>query len=207
MAKINLQEAFWHVPICPSFRRFLTFDWKDRSWCFAVMLFGLAIAPVAFANLMNFPKKLLEAQGHKIVIYLDDWLVWAPTQEQCSKTIKALTNLLQSLGFLIHWSKSITTPSQSLVWLGVEWRSSQETLSLPLERAEELSAKIMIFCKKDSTTRREVESILGSMNFVAGWLPKVKLEKNLIVPFLRQLPNCRTMKNDIPNSVRENLSW
>ena len=39
--------------------------------------------------------------------YLDDFLVIAPTHEECTQVMQMLLGLVQSLGFEVNWSKVV----------------------------------------------------------------------------------------------------
>lgn len=62
---------------------------------------------------------LLRQLGIRIVIYLDDILVMAQTQEEMAKCHATTTiNLLESLGFTVNYQKSVLIPSTTIEFLG-----------------------------------------------------------------------------------------
>ena len=48
LASLDLKDAYWHVPICPRFRKFLDFQVGRQCLQFTRLPFGLSIAPKVF---------------------------------------------------------------------------------------------------------------------------------------------------------------
>jgi hypothetical protein len=55
-ASINLRDAYFHVPLHPSTRKYMCFGWKGRLFQFCVLPFGLSPAPKVFTSLTRFIK-------------------------------------------------------------------------------------------------------------------------------------------------------
>ena len=72
---------------------------------------------------MTVPLRLAQEEGIKAIVYLDDWLVWAESEAECSKHVLRVKLILENLGFLINQEKSQMDPVQRITWLGVEWDS------------------------------------------------------------------------------------
>ena len=51
--------------------------------------------------------------------YLDDWLVLASSQEEACWAKDKVLSLCQELGIIVNLEKSILTPSQTIVYLGI----------------------------------------------------------------------------------------
>ena len=52
MAKLDLKEAYFSVPMAYQSRRFLQFRWKDKLLQFTCLSFGLSSAPFVFTKLL-----------------------------------------------------------------------------------------------------------------------------------------------------------
>jgi hypothetical protein len=55
-AYINLRDAYFHVPLHPSTRKYMCFGWKGRLFQFCVLPYGLSPAPKVFTSLTRFIK-------------------------------------------------------------------------------------------------------------------------------------------------------
>ncbi len=47
---IDLRDAYLHVPMRPSSRKYLRFRWQDKAYQFTVLPFGISTAPKVFNN-------------------------------------------------------------------------------------------------------------------------------------------------------------
>ena len=79
--KIDLQDAYFHVPIHPSSRKYLRFAFENRVYQFQVLPFGLNTAPQVFTRLGHTVTAYLHCQGVLVIPYLDDWLVHHPDRQ------------------------------------------------------------------------------------------------------------------------------
>lgn len=74
---IGLKDAYWDVCIESSFKKFLSFSIEGRKYQFRAMPFGFNIDPLAFTRLTKVIPKELRVKGVQVLVYLDDWLLWA----------------------------------------------------------------------------------------------------------------------------------
>lgn len=72
LAKLDLQDAYLTVPICPEHQKYLHFTWGKKVFQFLVLPFGLASAPLVFTKLLRPVMVHLRHQGVRALIYLDD---------------------------------------------------------------------------------------------------------------------------------------
>ena len=79
--KIDLQDAYFHVPIHPSSRKYLRFAFENRVYQFQVLPFGLNTAPQVFTRLGHTVTAYLHHQGILVIPYLDDWLFHHPDRQ------------------------------------------------------------------------------------------------------------------------------
>ena len=61
----------------------------------------------------------LRSKGYLIVGYMDDVLLKAETPGQLSQVVADTVALLRALGFTIHDTKSVVTPSQIAKFFGI----------------------------------------------------------------------------------------
>jgi hypothetical protein len=73
----------------------------------------------------------LRRRGIRLVVYLDDFLIMSETEEGARKGLRITVGLLEKLGFLINWEKSVTTPSKVMEYLGMIIDLVQISFDLP----------------------------------------------------------------------------
>ncbi|KAJ1198715.1 hypothetical protein NDU88_002554 [Pleurodeles waltl] len=117
MVALDLQDAYFHIPILPSHRRYLRFKVGHEHFQFTVLPFGLTSAPRVFTKVMAVVAAHLRRSGISVFPYLDDWLLKAPTPQALVTHLQTMVDLLHSLGFTINVPKSHLTPSQKLSFI------------------------------------------------------------------------------------------
>ena len=75
LAKIDLKDAYFLVPVHLSHQKFLQFQWQDRLYLFQCLPFGLSCTPCTFTKLMKPEVALLRERGIRLIVYLDDILI------------------------------------------------------------------------------------------------------------------------------------
>ena len=102
MVKIDLKDAYLTVPIWQNHQKYLRFLWRDSLLEFACLPFGLASAPRVFTKLLKPVLSILRQRGIRLIVYLDDILLMAPSVEQVLPHAASTLNLLEGLGFTVN---------------------------------------------------------------------------------------------------------
>ena len=96
---IDLTDAYWHIPIARRLTPFLGFRLGNQAYTFKAMPFGLNIAPRVFTKLADSVVQELRRRGILVAAYLDDWIIWAASEEECLRAAKTVLHFLERLGF------------------------------------------------------------------------------------------------------------
>lgn len=205
---IDIEDAYFHVPMDWNFHKFLAFRLRGRTYVFQFLPFGLSSAPWAFSRVIKPIKRHLHTLLIQIFSFLDDFIVFALSPEELHAVSDVVLDLLRHLGFKINWEKSNLEPSQLIEFLGVTWDLRREELSVPLDKQVVLRTRCLEMCQRSVTTRRELESLTGLMNFVATYVVLGRLH---LLPVLMWLNlSTRPCTRDVPvcldGKVRELLS-
>ena len=62
--------------------------------------------------------KYFRAQGHRLVVYVDDGIIVGADRQQMKELCESVVNTLQKAGFVINMSKSCLESKQVVEWLG-----------------------------------------------------------------------------------------
>ena len=79
-------------------------------------------------------------RGIRVLFYLHDLIVMAPSKERAVLHMVQLVQHLSALGFAINWQKSSPLPSQLIVYMGVHMDSSTMRAKLSPARLEALNS-------------------------------------------------------------------
>lgn len=131
LGKIDLSQAYFHIPIKKSHQRFLAFCYEGKVYQMTCLPFGLSSAPLAFSRITNWIAGRLRELGIRTLVYLDDFLFAHQDSETLSKQLKVAMTFLQSLGWEINREKAILSPVTGLEFLGIIWNVQKNLLVLP----------------------------------------------------------------------------
>ena len=138
MAKIDLKDAYFMIPIQEQDRAFLTFRFRDQLFQFRCLPFGLSCAPWVFTKTLKPVVAQLRQLGIRLVVYIDDILIMAESRELAQENVIGLVFLLENLGFVINRDKSILEPTQEIEFLGFNVNSVNTELSLPSKKIKQI---------------------------------------------------------------------
>lgn len=175
MAKIDLKEAYYLLSIDNNYKKYLRFSFKNDLYEFNCLPFGLNIAPLVFTKILKPVAKYLRQRGVKMIIYLDDILLFGDSLDECHHSIIMTKNLLMSLGFLINERKSQLKPTQKIEFLGFMFNSKTMSLSLPIRKRKLLTQLFKKFKQTKICQIRKFASLVGKLVSIAptqkyGWL-------------------------------------
>ena len=117
-ASLDLKDAYLCIAIHPSSRKWLGFAIGEENFLFRSLPFGLSTAPRTFTRVVKVIAEHLRRQGVYVFIYLDHWLLTAPSPEILRDQVHMVSDLVQRLGFIINFQKSTLQPSQKVQFLG-----------------------------------------------------------------------------------------
>lgn len=160
LAKIDLKDAYYLVPIHKSCQKFLRFRFENTLLEFTCLPFGLNVVPYIFTKIMKPVVYHLRQLGLLSIIYLDDILLLGNTYNECMKNIQLTISLLEKLGFIINYKKIVLVPSQICNYLGFLYNSAQMTVELPASKKAKI-ANIIKLKKNQRIQIREFAKILG----------------------------------------------
>ena len=91
MAKVDLKDAYFLIPIYPDHQKYLRFQWKGQTYQFHCLPFGLSCAPRVFTKVLKPVVAFLRERGVQLIIYLDNILILSTDQLK----LKAFSHLNQ----------------------------------------------------------------------------------------------------------------
>ena len=142
---VDLRDAYFHVPIAPRHQHFLRFAFRGRHFQFRVLPFGLSLSPRVFTRVVAAALAPLQKQGTKVLPYLDDWLICAPSQSQAARDTARLLLHVARLGLTVNFVKSRLDPSQRVAYLGMVLDSDAMRAYLSPQRVTDILLCLPLF--------------------------------------------------------------
>lgn len=212
LCKIDLKSAYRSVAIHPidycltgvQFR----FDGNNvPTYLVDVRLpFGSSNGPMIFHRLSQAVKRMMYRRGYQnIVVYLDDFFCVAPSYSECCEVQHVLLSLLIKLGFQISWSK-VVGPSQCVEFLGVVINTCDCSVSLSDDKLSKLHSKLSSFQLKKRATKRQLQSLAGSLNWACQAIRGGRFFLRRILDSIIKL-KCASHKCKLSADFQKDLSW
>ena len=112
MTCVDLQDAYYSIPMSFSFRKYLKFAWRGRLYQFRALPMGLTSSPRIFTKVLKPVFATLRSHyGHNCTGYIDDSFYTEETDESCQDSTLHAVELFTKLGFVVHPTKSSLVPT------------------------------------------------------------------------------------------------
>ena len=178
MAKTDIERAFKIFPIHRDDWEFLGMLWEDKYYVDLFLLFGLRSAPFKFNNLSIAIAWILLFKC--LISYadfiLDDFLIMEPRSssppydQPCKISLEAMLLTMKNLGIPISLHKT-EGPVTVIQVLGILLDSNRTEARLPDDKVQRLWEELSKWHNKKSATLRELQSLIGTLNFACRVVP------------------------------------
>ena len=129
----------------------------------------------------------LRRKGVLLLVYLDDFLIIAPTIEDCALHTQWLADLLCRLGVQIHIDKSVLTPTRVLVFLGFLLDLQDATVGIPPHKLKSLLHDVRRLIEAETPTCRRCSSVPGRLRALLFAAPQMRLYTDALAQHLAVL--------------------
>lgn len=162
MMTLDLDQAYHHVEIHPAHRKYLGFEWEGRFYVWNVLPFGLNQSPLVFTKVLRPVVAFLRRCGLRVNLYLDDWLILIRKSQNAEEHLLKVLTLLCNLGLHVNFAKSSLTPSQTVVYLGMELSTKgRPQFRVPQEKLHKIRHEISRALRADTLTCRALMRVAG----------------------------------------------
>ena len=117
----------------------------------------------------------MRQEGICIVAYLDDLLIWAPSQDSLSSNLVRNLRFPLHLGWLINRKKSNLIPSQQFRYLGLVWDTVSHSLFVPLDKKRNYLNMVYSHLGLKKVRLKQLQSLAGSLNFASLASPQLEV--------------------------------
>ena len=110
-----------------------------------------------------------KSNNQNIIHYLDDFFLVGRAHDSCCKhTLDTFHQVCAQLGVPIAKDKTVE-PTTRLTFLGIKFDTVGMTMRLPQDKLTELQRRIHETLHTSKTTLRDLQSIIGLLNFASRW--------------------------------------
>jgi len=201
--KRDMNKAFRQIRVDPGDIHLLSFKWKGQIYSDTVLAMGLRSAAYICQRLTNSVAYICKKDGFEIVNYLDDFC-GVEKREDATRAYSYLGSLLDYLGIEENKNKA-SVPSTKSAFLGIWFDTIKMTMEVTPDRLVEINELAVTWLDKKFATVKEVQSIIGKLNFVAKCDKPARLFICRMLNFLRSMPKKGQTK--VPIEFSDDIRW
>ena len=178
LAKTDIESAFRLIPIHPDDYELLCMCWDGKFYYDKVLPFGLRSASYLFNQLSDAVEWIL--QNRCLISFvchiLDDFLIMElpskppPFESTCQQSLTAMMLTFKNLNIPIAPGKT-QGPATLLEFMGILFDSARMEARLPADKIARLHAVFDSFQHWKTCTLKELQSLIGTLNFACKVIP------------------------------------
>ena len=172
IAKIDVKSAYRLIPVYPGDRKWLGMEINGQVYIDGMLPFGLRSAPKLFNALADALEWCVAQEGvDSMFHYLDDFaVVGPPNSEACAQYLHTLVRVCNDLGVPLAPEKQ-EGPTSVITFLGIIIDTERGELRLPDDKLHRLIVAVTTWEKRKTCTRRELESLIGTLQHACKVIP------------------------------------
>lgn len=164
--KRDLKRAYRQFPVDPRDYNLLGYKWNNELYFDVVLPMGLRMAAMACQRITSAVSHICRTAGYDVLNYLDDF-IGISRPSTANDGFEICGHLLSSLGLEESTDKAVS-PSTNATCLVIHFDTVHMTMSVTHERLQELDSLLDQWLNKRSTTRRQLQSLIGKLCFVTN---------------------------------------
>lgn len=164
---------------------------------------GLRSAAYIMQRVSSALRFIFQQEGYDLANFLDD-LGSCEIESEAWQAYDTLGEIITRVGLKESLEKACP-PSEEMVFLGTGLNTISMTLFITPDRVEEILNILLDWKNRTHATLREVQSLLGKLNFVTNCVNSSRIYISRILNFLREMRPGK--KYQVPQTVKEDVEW
>ena len=201
--KRDLRHAYRQIPVDPRDYCYLGYYWDNMFYFDTVLAMGQRNAAMACSRTTDAIMFMHRQKGHRGTNYLDD-LIGVGAGSDGGEAYNSLGELLHELGVIENLGKACPPATIQLV-LGILINTIEGTLSVPEDRMEEIVLLVGEWQNKVRTTKVELQSLIGKLQFVTKCVLQSRVFMNRLLETLRAMSSSKSVR--LSGSFKKDLRW
>lgn len=203
MFKRDLKRAYRQLVVDPGDIHLLGYKWRSHLYYDRVLTMGLRSAAFICMRTTNAIAYICAQAGLEILNYLDD-LAGCEYSENSDEAFHELGRVLSKCGIEESIEKA-TPPATKMIFIGILFDSENFTISIDNTRLIEISQLVHEWLTKKWCTKKELQSLLGKLNFVSQCVRSSRIFIARMLNLLREFPESNKLV--ITEDFRLDLKW
>jgi len=167
---LDIKDAYLHVPIRPTDRKYLKFGFQGRVYQFNVLPFGVAIAPYVFTRIVRAFASVVRQRGIQFHHYLDDWLIVAGSPSEAIRR-RFCPRFGHQVRMDTKLGQVVAYPFTGVCLHGVQYDLRKGLAFPPVERVRAMLSLLNRVLSDRQTSARRFLSLIGLLASMEKQVP------------------------------------
>ena len=201
--KKDMLSAFKQVGLDPADIELFGIMWDKMVFFYRVLVMGHRITPYIMQRVSSLIMYLHNQLGYFLLNYIDDY-IGAETAEVAQTAYEALGRIMQDIGAAEATEKAVP-PSTRVEFLGVMFDTVKGTMEVTPERLHQIVMETETLYIKESVTRKDLERIVGKLQFVAACVRPGRVFISRLLNKIRSIHDDK--EHNMDSQTRKDLFW
>lgn len=202
MSSLDIKRAYKNFTSDPLDWPLLCIQWSNCYYCDTSVPFGARASSAHMQRVADSIVNHLATRGIFAKMYLDDIVILSESFHKAVEDFNATRDLISSLG-LPEAVEKAQPPAKAVQWLGVLIDAESMTISIPQSKIDEIITKVSSHVSKKSMTKKQLQSVIGSLVHVAKCVAPGRLFVSRLLDALRGMKKYININSD----MRKDMRW
>ena len=203
MFKVDLHRYFRQLNLDPGDYSLIGYIVDNKLYFDKVVPMGVRTGPYIAQRISSAITWIVEQLKHFLLNYVDDF-VGADYEEKAWQAYNFLIHVLEKIRIQTSPEK-IVEPTTRLEFLGTTFDSERMTMEVPEQKMNEILKELQAWENKKRAYRREVESLIGKLQFAARCVRPGRILITRLINWLKGLD--RESQHPVPEQARKDIRW
>lgn len=204
LATIDIQRAYRNFRTCPMDYPLLGVRFRNKIYIDTVMPFGARNSSMYMQKIAMFIVRYLASIGIESFMFLDDMVLVIKRHQRAHELFANVLAVFRNMGLPIAYNK-LQAPTLEIKYLGVCIDIIQRQIAIPVAKIEDFLGTIHTLLASKTITKRQLQSLVGKVNFMGKAVKPARLFMSRILETLRQNHNNQLI--NIDTHMIADLRW
>ena len=204
MWKVDLSRYFRQIGMDPGDYALIGYVINNQIWFDKMVPMGMRTGPYIAQRTSNAIAWIHRQMMYYILNYVDDFLGAEDGLQTAKESFEHFCKLLIKINIDMSAEKQVE-PTTRIEFLGNLFDSKNMTIEIPPEKLQEVKMEISIWMDKTYARQKELESIIGKLQFVARCVRQGQIFVARLLNWLKGLEKHGLI--EIPQEVKRDLTW
>ena len=187
MYKTDLARGYRQLRVDPTDWPLLGFQHGGKFYLDLCPPFGLKTSALFMQRTSEAISYIHGRRGYLSRPYLDDFGGAEASVIRADAALDELQAIMGELG-VVEAAKKVCRPAQCMIWLGIRFDTRDMTMRIPDGKMGEIKEVLTEWEGRQRATQREMQSLLGLLQFVASVSPPARIFTNRMLENMREAP-------------------